>query len=189
MHEALKYLLIISILFSITIMTINQPHGFSRGVISGEVIILSFDPRLQTNNSRVKVYPLDSAHLSYEYSADTIIIVTHTATVDNYTILLALRDKPSLTDEYVLRVNGSDYRAVRIDRLLVHLHSKTLILIGCRISNVIMKRLMVTGSFNRVYYTTCRVSPGEAVEIIDKILVNETINPAESGCIKCLGEC
>ncbi len=189
MDEPVKYFLVIALLFSIAVMTFYSSHNISRGVISGDVIILSFIPGLRVNNNRVKLYPLDIVHLSYEYSADTIIIVTHTASIDNYTILLALRDKSSLTDEYVLRINGSDYKAVRIVRLLVHLHSYTLVLIGCRIDRGIMGRLMITGDFARVYYTTCKVSPGRALEIINRILIDRTISLSGFDSMKCLGEC
>ncbi len=142
-----------------------------RGAVrSGDVIVLAFNSTV-ARGLPGKHYVLSHSSLSYIYRARVAVVITHSATLPEGTLLLALSEEPGPGDRYAIDVGGHLYAAVTARELFAHIHADTVILVACNVSwRSIADAFQERGGVT-VYYYTCPASPEEAAALVEEILI------------------
>ncbi len=166
------YLLLIPAYLASSVITVQRFD--IHPVVSGDVVVLAF------NLSSIKDLPgvhveLTHRSLSYTYEARIIVVVTHTAPLDDGSLLVALGEPPGPMDRYGVIVGDETYAAVRLEDLAARIRADEVVIIGCNVTREAVEKAF-SGREVTVYYYACPADPGDAVSAAAGIIRGEGLD-------------
>ncbi len=164
-------ILIILVLIVIAIYVVSSMHR----VRTNNIIIFTFYENVRNifnGYSNVSIFILRSDCLNYYYKANTVVILTHTANLQNKTLLIALVDRPDVFTIYGINISGQIYKAIPISDLASKISADKVVIIGCNIRKDLIYDVFKDKT-KEVYYYKCPADPEQALDDLRKIVAGK----------------